>query len=59
MVWFKPIRQRRLRPLDYLVRAQQDRLRDRETECPGGLEIDDKLELNRLLDGQVDRDWNP
>src|SRR5213079_999863 len=35
------------------VRAQQQRLRDREPECPGGLEVDDELELRRLFHGDL------
>src|SRR4029453_16675862 len=39
--------------LDDLVRPLQQRLRDCEAERLGGLEVDDQLELRRLLDGQV------
>ena len=39
--------------LDDLVRAHQERLRDREAERLRGLEVDDQLELGRLLDRQV------
>ena len=39
--------------VDHLVRPQQQRLRDREAERLGGLEIDDQLEFRRLLDGQI------
>jgi 7-cyano-7-deazaguanine synthase len=39
--------------LNDLIRPRQHRLRDRETERLGGLEVDDQLELRRLLDGQV------
>jgi hypothetical protein len=35
--------------LDDLVRPQQQRLRDRQAEGLGGLEVDDQLELGRLL----------
>ena len=35
---------------NHLVRAQQERLRDRETERFGGLQIDHELKLHRLLD---------
>ena len=38
---------------DYLVRAQQQRLRDRETERVRGLEVKHQLELRRLLDGRL------
>src|SRR4029450_12752288 len=41
--------------LDHLVRSQKQRLRDRQTECLGGLEVDGQLELRRLLDGQIRR----
>ena len=44
-----------LKLLDDLIRAQQERLRDRETEGFGGLEVDDHLKLGGLLDGQVGR----
>src|SRR5437763_1972977 len=39
--------------LDHLVGPLQHRLRHRETERPGGLEIDHKLERRRLLDRQI------
>jgi hypothetical protein len=38
---------------DHLVRPLQERRRDRQAECLGGLEVDDQLELRWLLDGQV------
>ena len=38
---------------DHLIRAQQDRLWDGETERFGGLEIDHQFELGRLLDRQI------
>jgi 2-polyprenyl-6-methoxyphenol hydroxylase-like FAD-dependent oxidoreductase len=38
-------------PLDHLIRAQQQRRRDRQTEGLRGLEVDDQLEFGRLLDG--------
>jgi hypothetical protein len=41
--------------LDHLVGAQQERLRDRQTEGLGGGQIDDEIELSRLLDRQVGR----
>jgi hypothetical protein len=41
--------------LDYLVRPRQQRWRDREAERLGGFEVDDELELRRLLDGKVGR----
>src|SRR2546427_12236157 len=39
--------------LDHLVRQDQERWWHRDPERLGGLEIDDQLELHRLLDGQV------
>jgi hypothetical protein len=39
--------------LDHLIRLDQHRLRDRQPKRLGGLEIDDELELGRLLDWQV------
>src|SRR5713101_7270832 len=39
--------------LDDLIRPPQQRWRDRQAEGLGGLEVDDQLELRRLLDGQV------
>src|SRR5439155_17477767 len=44
---------RSLHLLDDLVRPEQERLRHRESERLGGLEVDDQLELGRLLDGQI------
>ena len=41
--------------LDYLVRPQQERLGDGQTQSLGGLEVDHKLELGGLLDGEVAR----
>jgi len=38
-----------------LVGAQQERLRDRELERLGGLEVDEQLELARLLHRQLVR----
>ena len=35
------------------IRPLQQRRRDRQAEGLGGLEVDDQLELRRLLDGQV------
>jgi hypothetical protein len=37
--------------LDDLIRALQERLRDRQAESLRGLEVDDQLECGRLLDG--------
>src|ERR1700730_300275 len=39
--------------LDNLVGAGEQRRRHREAERPGGLQIDDELELDRLLHRQV------
>src|SRR5436305_5557630 len=44
---------RRGASLDHLVGPLQRRLRHRETERPGGLQIDHKLERCRLLDRQI------
>ncbi len=43
------------RSFDYLIRAQQERWRDREAEGLRGLEVDDELEPRGLLDGQIRR----
>ena len=43
------------RLLNHLVRAQQKQLRDGEPQCLGGLEVDNELELTRVLDGQIAR----
>src|SRR5215469_11156464 len=40
---------------NHLVRPPQQRLRNRQAQRRGGLEIDDQLEGRRLLDGQVSR----
>src|SRR4029077_2404716 len=39
--------------LDHLIRALQQRRRDRQAEGLGGLEVDDQLEGRRLLDRQI------
>ena len=36
--------------LDHLVRAQQQRLRNREPKGVGSLQVDHQLEFRRLLD---------
>src|SRR3977135_3449742 len=41
--------------LDDLVRSRQQRRRDRQTECLGGLEVDQQLDFGRLLGGWVGR----
>jgi hypothetical protein len=41
------------RLLDHLGRLEQEHRGDREAERLGGLEVDDKLKLHGLLDGQV------
>ena len=43
------------RSFDDLIRAQQQRRRDREAERLGGLQVDHQLELRGLLDGEVAR----
>jgi hypothetical protein len=39
--------------LDHLIRPQQERRRDRESEGLGGPEVDHQLELRRLLDREL------
>ena len=39
--------------LDHLIRPLQERRWDRQAQGPGGLEVDHKVELSRLLDRQV------
>src|SRR5437879_7720565 len=39
--------------LDDLIRPEQKGLRDRQAECLGGLEVDYKVELRRLLDRKL------
>ena len=41
--------------MDHLVRQAEDGSWDRETQGLGGLEVDDQLELGRLLHGQIGR----
>src|SRR5258708_14039007 len=41
--------------LDHRIRPLQERRRDRQAERLGGLEVDDQLELGRLLDGEISR----
>src|SRR5215469_1648504 len=40
---------------NHLVGASEERLGDRNAKGVGGLEVDDQLELRRLLDGKVGR----
>jgi hypothetical protein len=39
--------------MDHLVRPPQQRLRDRQAQGFGGLEVDDQLELGGLLDREI------
>src|SRR5437899_12906231 len=39
--------------LDHLIRPQQKRLRNRQSECLGCLQVDGQLELRRLLHGKI------
>jgi hypothetical protein len=39
--------------LDHLVGATEQRERECDAECLGGLEVDEKLDLSGLLDGQI------
>src|ERR1700730_1082160 len=39
--------------LDHLIRSLQERGRDRQPEGIGGLEVNDQLELRRLLNGKI------
>jgi hypothetical protein len=41
--------------VDHPVRPLQYRRRDREPEALGRLEVDDKIDFRRLLDGQIAR----
>ena len=45
----------RFTSLNHLVGAQQERVRDRQAECPGGRQIDDEFESGRLFDRDVAR----
>ena len=51
--WLGSIRITRCDLPDHLVRAREQRLRDCEAERLRRLQIDDQLELGRLLDGQA------
>ena len=44
-----------MRSFDHLVGAQQKRRRDRQTERLGGPQVDHKVELCGLLDGEISR----
>ena len=41
--------------MDHLIRPREHRRWDRQAEGLRGLQIDDELELRRLLDGQIGR----
>src|SRR5881409_3903570 len=41
--------------LDHLVRQEQERRRNRDSQGLGGLEVEDQFELRGLLHGQVRR----
>src|SRR5262245_38940386 len=45
--------------LDDPIRPQQERLRDRDPDRPGGPEVDDQVELDGLLERQVARPGAP
>src|SRR5215468_4863599 len=47
------VRVRKLGLLDQFVRKREQRGRHGETERLGNLDVDDQLELSRLLDGEV------
>jgi hypothetical protein len=52
--WSRSARSRHRAPLfDHLVGSTEERGRHSEPECFGGLEVDDKLKLGRLLHRQV------
>jgi len=40
---------------DHIVSASQERRRNSQSKCLGGLQIDDQLELDGLVDGKVSR----
>src|SRR5439155_7329619 len=52
---FKPRSTRSVRLLNQLVRAQQQRLRDRDAERLRGLHVNYQIELGRLQDRQIGR----
>jgi hypothetical protein len=43
--------------LDHLIGSQQQGLRGRQTSDLGGLEVDDQVEVSRLLDREIT--WAP
>src|SRR5215470_14194839 len=50
---FRQWRNYRLLSFDHLICSTQQRLRHGQAERPGGLEVDDQVELRRLFHGQV------
>src|SRR5262249_60783443 len=50
-----PYRTWQYRLLDHVVSADEERLRDRQPELLGGLEVNDPLEFGRALDRPVGR----
>ena len=41
--------------LDHLVRLEQQRLRNRQSQCLSGLHVDDEIEFRRALDWKFRR----
>ena len=53
--WARDANSRKVRLLDYLVRAQQDRFRDRESEHFCSVDVNGQVELCNLLERQIGR----